>query len=171
MASSQPRLTIGGRTIAIDLPHLAFATAIAAWCVWLCQDAWRAQKDVENLIMIVPASAMALILYIVVAAACFHIVSVEDQNPATHRQPLSREIAAKIAGTMVLLAAYVVCAPLFGFDVASFIYILAMLLLLGERRILVLVLLPALFCVIVIYCFNTLLATSLPLLLFPGDAG
>ena len=45
-----------------------------------------------------------------------------------------------------------------------------MLLLLGERRILVLVLVPALFCAIVIYCFNTLLATPLPLLLFPGDA-
>lgn len=167
---SRPQLTIGGRTIAVDLPHLAFVTAIAAWCAWFCQDAWRAQKGVENLILIVPASAMAMILYIVVAASCIHIVPPKDHPPAAPRRPLAPGMASKIIGTMALLAAYVVCAPLFGFDVASFIYILTMLLLLGERRILVLVLVPALFCAIVIYCFNTLLATPLPLLLFPGDA-
>ncbi|HLB98437.1 MAG TPA: tripartite tricarboxylate transporter TctB family protein [Acetobacteraceae bacterium] len=120
--------------------------------------------------MIVPASAMAIILYVVVAAGCFHVVPIEDRSPAVHRQPLAAGITGKIVGTMALLAVYVVCAPLFGFDVASFIYIPAMLLLLGERRILVLVLVPALFCAVVIYCFNTLLATPLPLLLFPGDA-
>jgi hypothetical protein len=158
---SRPQLTIGGRTIAVDLPHLAFVTAIAAWCAWFCQDAWRAQKGVENLILIVPASAMAMII---------HIVPPQDHPPAAPRRPLAPGMASKIIGTMALLAAYVVCAPLFGFDVASFIYILTMLLLLGERRILVLVLVPALFCAIVIYCFNTLLATPLPLLLFPGDA-
>lgn len=169
MASLHPRLMIGGKTLAVDLPHLAFATAIAGWCAWYCQDAWRAQKDVENLIMIVPASAVALILYVVVAAGCFRVVPVEDQSPPPSRRPIDRAITYKIAGTMALLAAYVVCAPLFGFDVASFLYVLAMLLLLGERRIVVLVLVPALFCVAVIYCFNTVLATPLPLLLFPGD--
>jgi hypothetical protein len=170
MAPPRPRLMIGGKTIAIDVPHLAFATSIAAWCAWFCQDAWRAQKDVENLIMIVPAAAMEMILYIVVAAGCIHIVPDRDQGPPAPRRPLAPGIAGKIGGTMALLAAYVVCAPLFGFDVASFIYILAMLLLLGERRILVLVLVPTLFCAVVIYCFNTLLATPLPLLLFLGDA-
>lgn len=51
----------------------------------------------------------------------------------------------------------------------SFAYILAMLLFLGERRILVLLLVPALFCAIAIYCFDTILATPLPLLFFAGD--
>jgi Tripartite tricarboxylate transporter TctB family len=169
MTPSGPRLTIGGKTITIDLPHLAFATAIAVWCAWFCQDAWHAQQDVENLIMIVPASILAMILYVVVAAGCFHVVPAEDQNPVAPRRPLAPGIAGKITGTMALLGAYVTCAPLFGFDVASFVYILAMLLLLGERRILILVLVPAVFCAIVIYCFNTVLATPLPLLLFPGD--
>jgi len=41
--------------------------------------------------------------------------------------------------------------------------------LLGERCIIVLLVVPVLFCAIAIYCFGTLLATPLPLLFFGGD--
>jgi hypothetical protein len=162
-----PRLTFWGRTVEIDLPHLAFATEIVAWCIWYCQDAWHAQRDVENLIMILPASCAAVILYVVVAAGCVHTVRDQEQAVAPLRRSLASGIVGKIAGTMALLAAYVVAAPLIGFDVMSFVYILAMLLFLGERRVAVLLLAPLLFCAVVIYCFNTILATPLPLLFFP----
>ena len=76
----------------------------------------------------------------------------------------------KIAGTMALLAALVVAGPLVGFDVASFVYILGTLLLLGERRIAVLLLVPAVFCIVVVYCFNTILPIPLPLLFLAGAA-
>ena len=170
MAVLLARFTLGSRTIVIDLPHLAFATAIAGWCIWFCQDAWRAQRDVENLIMILPASVLAVILYVFVAAGCVRIVGGPGHDEASPRKPLSPGMAGKIAGTMALLSAYVIAAPLIGFDVVSFAYILAMLWFLGERRILVLLLVPALFCAIAIYCFDTILATPLPLLFFAGDA-
>jgi hypothetical protein len=168
MAARLSKFTLGPRTFTVDLPHLAFATAIAAWCIWFCQDAWRAQRDVENLIMILPASLLAVILYICVAAGCVRIVTATEQT--TLRQPLAPGMPTKIAGTMALLAAYVIAAPLIGFDIVSFAYILAMLLFLGERRILVLLLVPTLFCAIAIYCFDTILATPLPLLFLAGDA-
>jgi hypothetical protein len=152
------------------VPHLAFATAIAGWCIWFCQDAWRAQRDVENLIMILPASVLAVILYVFVAAGCVRIVRSPEHDAAAPRQPLGPGMAGKIAGTMALLSAYVIAAPLIGFDVVSFVYILTMLWFLGERRIVVLLLGPALFCTIAIYCFDTILATPLPLLFFSGDA-
>lgn len=170
MAAPLARFTFRNRTIAVDVPHLTFATAIVGWCIWFCQDAWRAQRDVENLIMILPASLLAVILYIFVAAGCVRIVNGAEQDAVAPRQPLASGMAAKIVGTMVLLFAYVVAAPLIGFDVVSFAYILAMLWFLGERRILVLLLVPALFCAIAIYCFDTILATPLPLLFFAGDA-
>ena len=170
MAATPARFTFRGRTVVVDVPHLGFATAIAAWCAWFCQDAWRAQRDVENLIMILPASLLAVILYCFVAAGCVHIVSDPEQGAVAPRQPLAPGMARKIAGTMALLATYVVAGPLIGFDIVSFAYILAMLWFLGERRILVLLLVPALFCAIAIYCFNTILATPLPLLFFAGDA-
>jgi hypothetical protein len=156
--------TLRGRTITVDLPHLLFATAIVGWCVWYCFDAWSAQRDVENLIMILPGSAAAVILYLFVAVKCFRVGGAEA------RPPLAPGLALKIAGTMALLGAYAMAAPLIGFDVVSFVYVLAMLLFLGERRPLVLITVPALFCALAIYCFDTILATPLPLLFF-SDAG
>lgn len=71
-------ISLRGSRIAVDVPHLAFVTAIVAWCLWFCRDAWLAQADVENLIMIVPAAVAAGILYLFVAAACFRTVGAAD---------------------------------------------------------------------------------------------
>src|SRR5258708_2079621 len=143
MALSHPVISLGGSKIAVDVPHLAFVTAIVAWCLWFFRDTWLAQADVENLILIAPASIAAGLLYLFVAAGCFRIVGHTDDFEA--RRPLGSGAGVKIAGTMALLAALVIAGPLVGFDVASFVYILATLLLLGERRIIVLLLVPALF--------------------------
>jgi hypothetical protein len=168
MAWPHPVISLGGSKIAVDVPHLAFVTAIVAWCVWFCRDAWLARADVENLIMIVPASVAAGMLYIFVAAGCFRVVG--HAASFETRRPLDSGVGVKIAGTMALLAALVVAGPLIGFDVASFVYILATLLLLGERRITVLLLVPALFCIVVIYCFDAILPIPLPLFFGAGGA-
>ena len=168
MASSHPVISLRGSRIAVDVPHLAFVTAIAASCVWFCRDAWLAQAEVENLIMIVPASVAAAILYVFVAAGCFRLVGRTDGFET--RRPLDGGVGLKIAGTMALLAGLVIAGPLIGFDIASFAYILATLLLLGERRIIVLLLVPTLFCIVVIYCFDTILPIPLPLLFMAGGA-
>ncbi len=142
--------------MSVDLPHLILATGIAGWCAWLCWDAWRSSPDVENLIMIVPVSASAVIFYLFILADCFRRA---DQK----RRALARGVGLKIAGSMALLAGFVITGPLIGFDVASFVYMFSMMAFLGERRILMLLLVPLLFCGVAIYCFNNLLATPLPL--------
>jgi hypothetical protein len=169
MAATHPVIAVAGRRIAVDLPHLAFATTIAGWSVWYCRDAWLAQDTVVNLIFIVPATIAAVLVYASVAAGCVRAVGVSGEV-AAERRPLAPGMGRKIAGTMALLAIFVFAAPYIGFDVASFLYVLAMLLFLGERRVLVLVLLPLVFCTVAIYCFNTVLATPLPLLLVPSDS-
>jgi hypothetical protein len=145
-----------------------FATGLMGWIAWFCRDAWLSDNAIENLILIVPASAVALLLYLFVAAGCFK--PVETATPASPRTLIAPGLAWKIGGSMVLLAGFAVAGPLIGFDVASFVYLLAMLLLLGERRIWVLVLAPLIFSALAIYCFGTLLATPLPMLFF-GEAG
>jgi len=161
-----PVFRIAGRRVAVDVAHLAFATGIVGWCVWFGLDAWQSQADVENLIMIVPAAIAALAFYVAILVGCFRVVGRED-DAVSQRAPLRAGMGAKIAGTMALLIAYVVTGPWIGFDVTSFGYILAMLLFLGERRWLVLLLVPTLFCVLAVYCFGTILGTPLPLLLVP----
>jgi putative tricarboxylic transport membrane protein len=163
MSRACPVINFAGRKIAVDISHLTFATGLAAWITWFCWDAWHASPAVENLILIMPVSAVAVVLYLFVVVDCFKYVAEADELHASRREPLASGVAAKVAGSMALLGAYVVAGPLIGFDVASFAYMLAMMCFLGERRILVLLLVPLLFCVAVIYCFNTLLSTPLPL--------
>ncbi len=149
------------RHISVDWPHLAFATAISGWAAWYCRDAWLANADAENLILIVPVSAAALVLYGVVALGC-----IRRTAEAVPRPPVAA--FGRILGTMAMLAGFAVAGPLIGFDVVSFVYLLAMLLFLGERRWAVLLLVPVIFAAIVVWGFGTLLDTPLPLLLF-GD--
>jgi hypothetical protein len=158
--------SVSGRRVAVDLPHLAFATAIAGWCIWYGFDAWHAQRTVSNLILIVPATIGVAIIYLVIAAGCFHTFKPSQTQPASDREPLEPGMGVKVAGTMALLAAFVIAAPTIGFDVACFLYIEGMLLFLGERRIIVLILVPLLFCTLAIYCFSQLLNTPLPLFFF-----
>ena len=163
--SSSPTIRLGRRRYRVDLPHLAFATAIAAWAAWYGHDAWLASRDVENLILIVPATIAAIILYVFVATECLRRLATDAPV-----QPVRHDVASggKIAGTMAMLGAFAVAGPLIGFDVSVFVYLLAMLLFLGERRIFVLVSVPALFTLVVVYGFGTLLDTPMPMLLF-GD--
>lgn len=197
---------MAARKITIDLPHLVFVTGIGGWCAWFCWDAWRSNSGVENLILIVPVSVFAVVLYLCVAAGCFRVEtgdsatapssrgsaelgrssvgSVDGSVGSVHgpagsgghdsagsgRPPLAPGIGVKVAGSMALLAAFVVAGPLIGFDVACFVYMLAMLAFLGERRVLILLVVPLLFCAAAIYCFNNLLSTPLPLYFFAGNS-
>jgi hypothetical protein len=167
MSALRPTIDISGKAITIDLPHLAFASLLGGWSAWFCRDAWLSGPNVENLILIAPASVLAVLLYLFVAAGCFRVhAKAEGAVPAP---ALAGGNGIKIAGSMVLLAAFVGAGPLIGFDVASFGYIFAMLVFLGERRIWVLVLAPLIFCLAVIYGFNRVLETPLPLFFFNGD--
>jgi hypothetical protein len=168
MAEGPHSAALRRREAGVDWPHLAFATAIAGWCAWYCWDAWSATADVENLILILPATILVLVLYATIVRACVRARRSSDAGPVLSRKPLDPTIARKIAGTMAMLAALAILGPLVGFDVATYVYILAMLLLLGERRLPVLVLLPLLFCAFEIWGFNTILAIPLPMLLFHG---
>jgi hypothetical protein len=170
MSATRPIIAVGQRRVAIDLPHLIFATAIAAWIAWFCRDAWLSQPDVENMILILPASVFALIVYGFIVASCCRVLGPADAPAQPTRAPLAPGMGIKIAGSMALLGGYGVAGPMIGFDVSSFVYMLAMMAFLGERKIIPLLLIPLLFSAAVTYGFNVLLATPLPMVFFHGDS-
>lgn len=159
-----PSLRIGQWCVAIDLAHFVFVAGISSWIAWYGFDAYSAGADIQNLSLIAPCVALALVLALSVLAGCVSVSRAVPPDCA--RVPLTADFRRRILGTMALLALYVATAPFAGFDVATFAYILATLAFLGERRPLVLLLLPAGFCAIAIYGFDTVLATPLPLLLW-----
>jgi len=169
--TSLPVFRFAGRRVAVDLPHLTFATAIVAWCIWYGLDAWSAQKTTANLIMIVPATICGILLYLVIAKGCFRILETGEGSISGERKRVERSIGVKIAGTMIMLGALVFLGPFIGFDIASFLYVGGMLYFLGERRIPALVLIPLIFCVVAIYAFSQILYTPLPLFFSGGSDG
>jgi hypothetical protein len=163
-----PAFRLGGFSIAVDLPHLIFVTAMAGWCAWYWSDAYRASDDIENLSLIEPTAILALALYIFVLRDIISVrrVAAVQEPKLSPRKNIERSFLHRLLGTMALLAMYVGASLYVGFDITSFLYILLTLLFLGERRPLVLLLTPLIFCAVAIYCFNTILATPLPLTFF-----
>lgn len=170
MFMARPIVIFAGRKFAVDLPHLAFATGLAGWVAWYCWDAWHANSDVENMILILPVSAAAVLLYVFVIAGSCRRVDQAEKISGSISESLTTRTAIRILGSMVLLAGFVLSGPWIGFDVATFVYMLFMMVFLGERRIPILLLVPLLFTAAVIYAFGTLLSTPLPVLILRGQS-
>jgi hypothetical protein len=164
-----PLLTmdIASRRITFDLPHALLVTAIAGWCLWYFLDARAASANIQNLVLIQPLAILVAILWIVILRETIHIepAAQAPRQPPPHRERLDGPTALKVFGSMGLLGCYVASMSAIGLDLATFVYVLASLFLLGERRPAVLLSVPVVFTAITVLAFDRLLATPLPLLL------
>jgi len=155
---------LGRNHVAVDVPHLLVLFAILGFCGWYLADARAASTDVQNLLLIEPAAILAFVF-----GACIlrEAVSITRAPPTGFgRSRLRRSMLISIIGSMLLLAAYVGSMDFIGFDVATAAYILAMLLLLGERRPAVLLIGPILFAAVAVIGFQAVVSIPMPLALF-----
>ena len=150
----------GPRQVRVDLPQTLFATAIAAFCACYLLNARAASSDVQNMLLIEPAAIAGLILSALIVR---DTIRLEPAGTMVAGAPLDRP-GARVVGSMVLLGAYVFSMAKIGFDLATYLYILANLILLGERRILVLVVLPLAFAAAIVYGLSAISSIPLPLL-------
>ncbi|HEY6259770.1 MAG TPA: tripartite tricarboxylate transporter TctB family protein [Xanthobacteraceae bacterium] len=160
-------MDIASRRITFDLPHALLVTAIAGWCLWYFLDARAASANVQNLVLIQPLAILVAILWITILRETIQVeptAEAQEQRPA-RREQLDGPTALKVFGSMGLLGLYVASMSAIGLDLATFVYVLASLFLLGERRLAVLLAVPVVFTAIVVIAFDRLLATPLPLLL------
>jgi len=158
------RFRVGHRTVVFDLPHFLFLTAVVGFCAWYFLDAYAASNTLENLLLIEPAVIAAVILYFVILRSIIQVVPNEDAVAAT-RAPLSPLVRVRIFGGMALLIAYVALMGVIGFDVATVLYVAATLALLGERRPVMLIVLPLVFGLLVAYAFRQMVTVPVPTLL------
>lgn len=170
------RFRAGQRTVVVDVPHFLFLTGLVGFCTWYFLDAHAASNTLENLLLIEPAVIAALVLYVLILRDVVRVVPNPAASPDASlggipaavpapRPPLSRIVRIRIFGGMALLVAYVALMGTIGFDVATALYVAATLALLGERRPLVLVLLPLLFAAVVVYAFRQMVTVPVPTLL------
>jgi putative tricarboxylic transport membrane protein len=137
-----------------------FATALAGFTLWYLFDARANSSDFVDLLLVQPVAIFILLLYPFVLYQA--IKSVPERAPENR---LTRKTATRIFGSMLLLAAYAGTLSFIGVDLATPLYVVLVLLLLGERRIWVLVAIPLVFTVLVLLTFVWLLQMPLPMLL------
>lgn len=132
----------------VDWGHLLLLVVLAGVVVWYLHDAWTASSRVRNLILILPASILALALAVGIAVGVLvrglrgegapGADSTEDPDETTRDRiyPLI---------LMAIFALYILTLPVTGFDVGSALFVMVAFLVDGERRPLILILYPALF--------------------------
>ena len=107
------------------LPDLLVLLVLAGLVVIYGVDSVRASTHILNLVLVLPATVIVLIL-------CAFQFVVEFRRGHEDVEP--RDAVKPVLPVMALFAAYVISLEWLGFDVGTFVFLLAFLWLHGERR-------------------------------------
>jgi hypothetical protein len=149
----------------VDWGHLIFLAVIAAAASWYLFDAMSVSLNIHNLLLVAPLAVLALCLCVVIVPQCFHRQTVEaaaaGEDPhAARAEPLrsgDKKNLLLIGAVAVSLGLYVSLLNVIGFDVASCLFVLAVMLICGERRPIPLIVYPVIVAVVLVAGFRALL--------------
>ena len=146
-------MQIGNWRIAADWGHIAFATVIAGITWWYFQDVTSTSMNRNNIILVYPLSLIILGLSGISIIKSIRIrrepretgpaktqqdtlavAEVEKDGPQTNEQEQSPFDMLRALVLLMLLGGFVFSYSIIGLDVATFIFIVLSLLLLGYRR-------------------------------------
>lgn len=127
------------------IEEILFLLFWAGLTVYYLTDNYLSSGKFQNQIFVLPIGIICLVLIIVIAAII--VKSHISSKPAEENQSKekSQENISVIFKSMGLFCLYALLIEPLGFDVASFLFVLAMLLIQGERRVRVLVIFPLAF--------------------------
>ena len=111
------------------IEHLALLLVIAGWMVWFFFDSWRVSASIENLMLIAPATALALALIVFLA-----IRTLARGPTAADAAFTSLATEGRTIAFIALFAAFIAGLNFGLFDIATFVFVAGSLILLGERN-------------------------------------
>lgn len=164
----------------LDWGHVAFVLFITGSVSWYFLDAYTASSSIKNLILIAPASAVALVLCVTLliqdARKAFVMPSeVPKPTAAPNKMAAAGEDnEEKQRGTwravafIVAFGLYVGLLEIIGYDVATWLFIAATLILNGERRPLVIFGFSLVFGSLAVWLFGLLLPYPMLTLVVPN---
>jgi hypothetical protein len=131
------------RARGIDWEHIFFLAVLLTFLVWYLSDATIASPTFSNLILIAPIGAIAAVLVFYIGA-----IEIFGHHGEAKTASSTGDVAAEtdpsrfrtgslgtIALLMVFFGLFVAAIPYAGFDVATFLFVIATLWLLGERSV------------------------------------
>lgn len=99
--------------------------------IWYLIDCYKASATTENLLLILPVGIIVLCLSLWISATTFRD-SRRAAEPKEEKKKEKKEVS--VLGAMIILAGFVLSMDWIGFDVATFLFIAALMFLQGERR-------------------------------------
>tara|TARA_B100000767_G_C19709035_1_gene511886 strand:- start:363 stop:809 length:447 start_codon:yes stop_codon:yes gene_type:complete len=111
-----------------QIGHLAFVFFVISFHCWFLFDAWLASKKFENLMLVVPLATVACVV-----GGIILVGAIRSSNLSSMENKLA-SIDSRIPFLMLLLCAYFFCLLFLTFDIATFLFLVTSLIILGERR-------------------------------------
>lgn len=146
--------------VPVQWGHIVFVLSALAFILWFLADAFRALSAFQNLMLIVPVAVIS----VVTGAAILTAVLLKwRQGVADEVLP---PVDLRIPAFMLLVVSYVIALAFTGFDLATFLFTLFGLLLLGERNYAVTVIYSAILTAVVVYGLREIISIPVPTLLF-----
>ena len=149
----------------VDWGHLAFIALIAVAILWYLTDAMSVSMSMNNLLFIGPVGFFALLLCCAIVPQCFHRIGAPARQARRAKDVIgtqeltagNQKEAVQIGLLGAALGALVFLLDVIGFDVALWLFAVAVMLICGERRPLVLALFPLAVAVLVVVGFRAML--------------
>lgn len=141
-----------------QVADLVLLASLASIIMWYCYDAYQASDHILNLILIVPVSAICLIL-------C--AISFVQQITGNSEKPEGLEPVSSVIPVISLFAVYVITLPWLGFDVGTFFFVGLFLIAHGERRPVWVIGYSLVFALAMAQFFSFMLPYPMPMLILP----
>lgn len=147
--------------ISIQWGHLALLLTIAAIVVAYWLDARATSLRPNNLMLVQPASLLALALVLAVLPQCFVRRSAEAGEDGEDGESLGD--LGRVGALAACFGAFAIGLERVGFDVSTFLFMAAALWLCGERRWWVVLGFSAIFTALLIWGYGALIPFPFPL--------
>lgn len=119
----------------LRLGRMAFIILIAGYCGWYLWDSVRLSATIDNLVIVGPAAVIVISLGIfILMQEANRARKLANAGMASGSDEPEQESVALPLKLLALLIAYGGLMPVVGFVLSTFMYVLATLILLGERR-------------------------------------
>lgn len=149
--------------IKLYIGEIIFTAVLLLILVLYMADVYEASSAVENLLMIFPIGAVTLVLFALAGIALIKKIATHRKEDGKPQSFGRKEL--KIVLSMVIYALYTAIIMFVGFDAGTFLFIIAMLLLQGERSLVKLIAFPLIFSVIASFFFSLMIPYPMPMLL------
>lgn len=154
-----------------NFPELGLASFFLVLACWYLLDAYRASSSSENMLLILPAAAVVIGLCLWIIGTTlysdFHRISAQSlaKEEKTSEKKSSEKKPVSVLGAMFILTCFVLSMDWIGFDLATFLFMVALMFLQGERRLFWLGGFSLSFAILVSLFFEYMIPYPMPMLL------